>query len=220
MLLYISTGCLNESHAIPSSKEDTGIDATAAESLQSCPTLCYPIDGSPPGCPVPGILQARTLEWVAISFSNAWKWKLKVAQSCLTLSDTMDCSLLGSSIHGIFQARVLEWGAIAFSGIDATKCKTLGENNTLCFNPNQSCGWRKETLSWKADKEGEISHPHETRIPREPWCILEEGMASHSSILAWRIPWTEEPEGLETTGSQRVEHNWATKHSTAQHMMH
>ena len=52
--------------------------AAAAKSLQSCPTLCDPIDGSPPGFPVPGILQARTLEWVAISFSNAWKWKVKV----------------------------------------------------------------------------------------------------------------------------------------------
>ena len=51
--------------------------ATAAKLLQSCPTLCDPIDGSPPGSPVPGILQARTLEWVAISFSNAWKWKAK-----------------------------------------------------------------------------------------------------------------------------------------------
>ena len=50
----------------------------AAESLQSCPTLCNPIDGSPPGSLVPGILQARTLEWVAISFSNAWKRKVKV----------------------------------------------------------------------------------------------------------------------------------------------
>ena len=48
------------------------------KSLQSCPTLCNPIDSSPPGSPVPGILQARTLEWVAISFSNAWKWKAKV----------------------------------------------------------------------------------------------------------------------------------------------
>ena len=52
--------------------------AAAAKSLQLCPTLCDPIDGSPPGSPIPGILQARTLEWVAISFSNAWKWKVKV----------------------------------------------------------------------------------------------------------------------------------------------
>ena len=51
--------------------------AAAAKLLQSCPTLCSPIHGSPPGSPVPGILQARTLEWVAISFSNAWKWKVK-----------------------------------------------------------------------------------------------------------------------------------------------
>ena len=52
--------------------------AAAAESLQSCPTQCDPIDSSPPGSPVPGIIQPRTLEWAAISFSNAWKWKVKV----------------------------------------------------------------------------------------------------------------------------------------------
>ena len=52
--------------------------AAAAKSLQSCPTLCDPIDGSPPGSPIPGIIKARTLEWVAISFSNTWKWKAKV----------------------------------------------------------------------------------------------------------------------------------------------
>ena len=55
-----------------------GCSAAAAKSLQSCPTLCNPIDGSPSGSPVPGILQARTLEWLAISFSNAGKWKVKV----------------------------------------------------------------------------------------------------------------------------------------------
>ena len=57
-----------------------------AKSLQSCPTLCDPIDVSPPGSPVPGILHARTLEWVAISFSNAWKWKVKVKSlTCVRL---------------------------------------------------------------------------------------------------------------------------------------
>ena len=95
------------------------VAAAAAKSLQFCPTLCDPIDGSPSGASIPGILQARTLEWDAISFSNAWKLKSEseVAQLCLTLSDPMDCSPPGSSVHGIFQARVLEWGAIAFSGI-------------------------------------------------------------------------------------------------------
>ena len=62
----------------------------AAKSLQSYPTLCNPIDGSPPGSPVPGILQARTLEWVAISFSNAWKWKVKVKSlNCAWLLATL-----------------------------------------------------------------------------------------------------------------------------------
>ena len=89
--------------------------AAAAKLLQSCSTLGNPIDSSPPGSPVPGILQARTLEWVAISFSNAWRGKVKVKSVCPTLSDPMDCSLPGFSVHGIFQARVLEWGAIAFS---------------------------------------------------------------------------------------------------------
>ena len=60
--------------------------ATWAKSLQSCPTLCDPIDGSPPGSSIPGILQARTLGWVAIYFSNEWKWKVKVKSlSCAWL---------------------------------------------------------------------------------------------------------------------------------------
>ena len=86
--------------------------AAAAKSLQSCLTLCDPIDRSPPCFPVPGILQAITLEWVAISFSSAWKWSRSVVSNS---SDSMDCSLPDSSTHGIFQAKVLEWGATAFS---------------------------------------------------------------------------------------------------------
>ena len=98
--------------------------AAAAKSLQSCPTLCDPIDGSQRGSPIPGILQAKTLEWVAIFFSSAWKWKW--SRSVVSdLSNPMDCSLPGSSVHGIFQARVLEWGAIAFS-----EC-SLGISNFL-----------------------------------------------------------------------------------------
>ena len=96
--------------------------AAAVKSLQSCPTLCDPIDGSPLGSPILGILQARILEWVAISFSNAWKRKVKM--KCSTLSDPMDCSLPGSSIHGVFQARVLERGAVAFSEV-LNNCCTI-----------------------------------------------------------------------------------------------
>ena len=91
------------------SREKLSLHAAAAKSLQSCLTPCDPIDISPPGSPVPGILQATTLEWVAISFEG------EVAQSCRTLRNPMDCSLPGFSAHGIFQARVLEWVAIAFS---------------------------------------------------------------------------------------------------------
>ena len=88
---------------------------------ESCPTLCNPIDRSPPGPSDRGILQARTPEWVAISFSKRnyrkkeKKKESEVAQSCPTLCDPMDCSLPGSSIHGNVQARVLEWVAISFS---------------------------------------------------------------------------------------------------------
>ena len=92
--------------------------AAAAKSRKSCPTLCNPIDGSPPGFPIPGILQARTR--VGFHFllqCMKVKSESEVAQSCLTLRDPMDCSLPGSSVHGIFQARVLEWGAIAFSAL-------------------------------------------------------------------------------------------------------
>ena len=96
----------NQSYGFPSShvwmweldaKESWGLKnwcfwtvaAAAAKSLQLCPTLCDPIDSSPPGSPVPGILQARVLEWVAISSSNAWKWKVKEKLlSCVRLVAT------------------------------------------------------------------------------------------------------------------------------------
>ena len=76
---------------------------------------CDPIDGSPPGSPVPGILQARTLECHFLLQCMKVKSEREVAKSYPTLRDPMDCSPPGSSVHAIFQARVLEWGAIAFS---------------------------------------------------------------------------------------------------------
>ena len=101
--------------------------SATAKSLQSCPTVCNPIDSSPPGSPVPGILQARTLEWVAMSFSNACKWKVKseseVAQLCPTLHDPIDGSPPGSPAPGILQAKTLEWVAIFFSNAWKWKVK-------------------------------------------------------------------------------------------------
>ena len=73
-ILYLFTGCVVGACRILVA----AAAAPAAKLLQMCLTLCDPIDGSPPGSPIPGILQARTLEWVAISFSSAWKWKVKV----------------------------------------------------------------------------------------------------------------------------------------------
>ena len=93
--------------------------AAATKLLQPCLTLCDPIDSSPPGSPVPGILQARTLEWVAISFSSAWKWKVKVKVKLLSriqlLATPWTAAYQAPPSMGFFQARVLEWGAIAFS---------------------------------------------------------------------------------------------------------
>ena len=94
-----------------------GAAAAAAQSLQLRLTLCDPIDGSPPGLTVPGILQARTLEWAAISFSNAWKWKVKGK----SLSRVRLFATPWTTAHQAppSMARVPEWGAIAFSDIKA-----------------------------------------------------------------------------------------------------
>jgi len=89
-------------------------------SLQSCPTLCDPIDGSPPGSPCPWDSPGKNTG-VGCHFllrCRKVKSESEVAQSCPTLSDLMDCSPLGSCVHGILQTRVLEWGAIAFSAME------------------------------------------------------------------------------------------------------
>jgi len=81
-----------------------------------CLILCNPIDGSPPGSPVPGILQARILSGFPFpSPMHESEIESEITQSCPALPVPMDCNLPGSSIHGVFQARVLEWVAISFS---------------------------------------------------------------------------------------------------------
>ena len=87
-----------------------------SKSLQSCLTLCDPIDSSPPGSTIPGIFQARTLEWVAISFSNAWKWKVKGKSLSHIQLLVTPWTTAYQAPHGVFQAKVLEWSATAFSG--------------------------------------------------------------------------------------------------------
>ena len=91
--------------------------SAAAASPQLCPTLCDPIDGSPPGSPIPGILQARTLEWVAISFSNAWKWKvkLKLLSRVRLLATPWTTAQQAPPSMGSSRQEYWSWGAIAFS---------------------------------------------------------------------------------------------------------
>ena len=124
------------------------------------------------------------------------KSESEVAQSRPTLIDPMDCSLPGSSIHGIFQARVLEWGAIAFS------------------MPDISCSY--SNLAHVIELCSFVFHICETFCFVIPFCqhyigsllfLLEKAMAPHSSTLDWKIPWTEEPGGLQSMGLLRVGHN-------------
>ena len=119
--------------------------AAPAKSLQSCPTLCDPIDSSPPGSPISGTLQARTLEWVAISFSNAWKWKVKVKLlSRVWLFATPWTAAYQAPPPGVFQARVLEWAASAFSAIEwqwipSHVCSSLTRNHSPSWGSTFSC---------------------------------------------------------------------------------
>ena len=111
-----------------------------AKSLQLCPTLCDPIDGSPTGSPVPGILQARTLEWVAISFSNAWKWKVKVK----SLSRV---GLLATPWTAAYQAspsmgfsRQEYWSGVPLPSPNGDHKNGDHKNNTWVFNLFVRCG--------------------------------------------------------------------------------
>ena len=124
--------------------------AAAAKSLQSCLTLCDPIDGSPPGSTVPGIIQARTLEWVAISFPNAWKWKVKVK----TLSPVQ---LLVTPWTTTYQAppsmglsRQEYW-----SGLPSLQALKSEKNTSDVFRPHSSWYLHCQTLyhnwTWKTE---------------------------------------------------------------------
>ena len=111
------------------------------------------------------------------------KSESEVAQSCPTLSDPMDCSLPGPSIHGIFQARVLEWGAIAFSHNTRDTSLTPGSGRSA----GEGIGYPLQ-YSWASFVAQLVKNPPAIR---ETWeAPLEKGKATHSGILAWRIPWT------------------------------
>ena len=124
----------------------------ATKSLQSCLTLCVPIDGLLPDSSVPGILQARTLEWVAISFSNAWKWKnqVKSLSRVRLLATSWTAAYQAPPSMGFFQAWVLEWGAIAFSEFYAKKCIKIYIFLLLlaCTSFLFEFAWKSSSISW------------------------------------------------------------------------
>ena len=128
----------------------------------------------------------------------------EVAQSCLTFCDPVDCNLLGFSVHGILQARILEWIAISF----------IHESKRLLISRLQS----PSAVVLEPRRITRYPSPNPSNLSvQERWVhsVVQEGppekeMAAHSSILAWRIPWTEEPGGLQSTGSQRVGHDSVT----------
>ena len=173
------------------------IAATAtAKSLQPCLTVCDPRDGSPPGSPVPGILQARTLEWVAISFSDAWKWKVKVK----SLSRVR---LLATQWTAAYQAppsmgfsRKEYWSGVPLpspSG-EARSCKFLPNCIGLC----QGWGFPDSSAVKNPPAMQELQ---ETQVHSLGWKdSLEEGMATHSSFLAWRIPMDRGARSLQSIG--------------------
>ena len=121
------------------------------------------------------------------------KSESEVTQSCPTLSDPMDCSLPGSSVQGIFQARVLKWGAIAFSVY-------ISEVIDIIYRVSLMAQWVRNLLAMQETQIRSLGQ-------EDP---LEEEMAIHSSILAWEIPWTENPGRLQSMGSKRVKYDRVT----------
>ena len=128
-----------------------------------------------------------------------------VAQSCLTLCVPMDCSPPGSSVHGILLARILGWIAMLSS-----KISSWPRDRTWV-----SCIAGRLFTIW-ATREAVVKNPATMQETQEMWVQslcqrdpLEEGNATHFSILTWKIPWTEEPGGLWSRGLQRVRYDWS-----------
>ena len=114
--------------------------AAAAKSLQSCPTLCNPIDGSPPGSPVPGILQARTLAWVAISFSNAWKWKVKVKSLSRVQLSATPWTAAHQAPPSMAFSRQECWSGVPLPS--PLQCVTILVNLNVSLSHHSTASWR------------------------------------------------------------------------------
>ena len=184
------------------------IYAAAAKSLQLWPTLCDPIDGSPPDSPVPGILQARTLEWFAISFSNAWKWKVKVKSLSRVRPSATPWTAAYQAPLSMGFSRQEYW-----SGVPSPSPK---QYIYMCvcmyiyiYIHTHRCTWYVSyTISFMNLSKSIYRASQVALVVKD--LPAREGDGTHSSTLAWRIPWTEEPGALQSMGSRRVGHDWAT----------
>ena len=126
----------------------------AATSLQSCPTLCDPIDGNPPGSPVPGSLQARTLDWVAISFSNAWKWKVKVKLlSCVWLLVT-PWTVVHQAPLSMGFSRQENWSGVPLSSPFHAKMGTIKDKNSMDLTEAEDIKNRLQEYTEELHKKG------------------------------------------------------------------
>jgi len=211
--------------------------AAAAKSLQSCPTLCHPIDGSPPCSAVPGILQARTLEWVAISFSNAWKWKVKVKSlSRVRLLATHGLQATRLLRPWDFPGRSTGWHSLgpsillqmalfqSFQWLSNIHCIYMCHIFFICSPDSENLGGfhvlaivNSATMNIGVHVSFWVlffsRYMPRSGIPglcsisifsffRNLYILLYMATPTHSSILAWRIPWTEGPGCLQSMGSQ------------------
>ena len=182
------------------SSRKTSAAAAAAKPPQWCPTLCDPTDDSPPGSAVPGILQARTLEWAAISFSSAWKWKVKVKRSVVLLAIPWTAAHQAPLSMGF--SRQEYWSGLPLPSLRKTSTSawfTMPKPLTVCITGN--CG--KFSKRWE----------YQTALPAS-WEIcmqrkkqqLEPDMEQHTGSKLGK-----EPGVLQSMGLQRVRHDWATE---------
>ena len=194
----------------------------------------WPHRRQPPGSPIPGILQARTLEWDAISFSNAGKWKAKVKSLSRVQLFVTPWTAAYQAPPSMGYSRQEYWSGVPlpspsiyvsirylFFSFWPTSLRIIGsgficlvrtDSNISLFMAEEyfTMGFPDGSVVKNLPAMQEMQEPQEMRV----WSLggedlLEEGMATHSSILAWRIPWTEEPGRLHSTGSQRVRHDWS-----------
>ena len=168
---------------------------------QSCQTLWDPMDCSPPGSSVHGILQARILEWVAIPFSRGSSWPRDrtqvpcIASRFFTVWATREEAPLNDKKRNI-----------------NTRCGVIGTSligpTHLSLDPVTVSLKRKHQRSLHSLKpRNQVEPENNYKYVRD---LSEKAVAPHSSTLAWKIPWTEEPGGLQTMGSLRIGHDWAT----------